>query len=162
MRPRTGAALTLAVALLATSCGGGGEPDATEPDATGSGTASPTGTSSSTAASESPGGLPSSEGELPASYPEEEVPLADGAIGEVLVNDAVGSYLVKVYPDTDFPTAFDQATTRLLDAGFTQGKDVISAGPTSSTADFTSDDWFVVVTGGMPERIVLQYTVYPQ
>lgn len=155
MSPRTGAALILAVALLATGCSGADDTD----DAG----ARPTGTATKSAsASASPSDLPSPAGRLPDGYPAQEVPLVEGEIGEVLVNDAVGSYLIKVYPDTDFATAFEDATARLTAAGFRQGKDVISAGPTSSTADFTSDDWFVVVTGGMPERIVLQYTVYPQ
>jgi len=160
MRPRTGAALILATALLAAGCSGGGDSDAT--------TAQPTDIATTSAsASESPGGEtpsaePSTQGQLPDGFPAEEVPLAEGEIGEVLVNDAVGSYLVTIYPDSDFPTAFEEATTRLTGAGFTQGPDVISAGPTSSTADFTSKDWFVVVTGGLPERIMLQYTIQPQ
>ena len=43
---------------------------------------------------------------LPEDFPTEEVPLVDGEIGEVLENEALGSFLVKVYPDTDFATAF--------------------------------------------------------
>ena len=94
MRTRTGAALILTVALLAAGCSGS---DATGDDVA----ATPTATTPSSG-SESPSDLPSSDGQLPEGYPEDEVPLADGEIGEVLVNDAVGSYLIKVYPDTDF------------------------------------------------------------
>lgn len=157
MRPRTGAALILTAALLATGCSG-----AEDSDDTGDPGARPTETASLSAPESTGSDDPSPQGRLPDGYPVEEVPLAEGEIGEVLVNDAVGSYLVKVYPGTDFATAFEDATARLTAAGFKRGKDVISAGPTSSTADFTSDDWFVVVTGGMPDRTMLQYTIYPQ
>jgi hypothetical protein len=125
--------------------------------------ADPVDTTTSSAPSESgdPSDLPSSSGQLPDAFPVEEVPVIDGEIGEVLENEALNSYLVKVYPDTDFATAFEDASTRLTDAGFEQGPDVISAGPTSSTADFTSDDWFVVITGGLPGKTLVQYAVYP-
>ena len=89
------------------------------------------------------------------------MPLVDGEIGEVLENDALNSFLVKVYPDTDFASAFADATAQLQGAGFEMGKDVISAGPSSSTADFTSDEWFVVITGGLPDEVMVQYSIYP-
>ena len=153
MRSRTLAGLALAAALLTAGCSGG-SPNGSPDDGAAQPTPSSTASSGDTAE-------PSTGVGLPANFPTEQVPLADGEIGEVLVNDGAGSYLVKVYPDGDFPTAFAEAGARLVDAGFKQGKDLISAGPTSSTADFTSDDWFVVVTGGMPDRIMLQYTIYP-
>ena len=89
------------------------------------------------------------------------MPLVDGEIGEVLENEALGSFLVKVYPDTDFASAFADATAQLQGAGFEMGKDVISAGPSSSTAEFTSDDWSVIVTGGLPDKVLVQYSIYP-
>lgn len=147
MTPRTGAALLVTAALLLTGCSGG---DDDEPSSR-----------PSPSPSAEPSADPSSEGELPAGFPAEEVPLVDGEVGEVLENAARGSYLVKIYPDTDFPTAFADASAKLVGAGFEQGPDVISAGPTSSTADFTSPDWFVVITGGLPDRTMVQYTIYP-
>ncbi len=164
MRPRTGAAAIAVLAVLASGCGGDdpGEPTTQE---SGQPTTTPTESpTSESPTSESPGGLPSSAGQLPESFPTEEVPLVEGEIGEVLENEGIGSYLVKVYTATDFATAFEDASTRLTGAGFEQGPEVLSAGPTSSTADFTSDNWFVVVTGGMPdpERTMVQYTIYPE
>jgi len=144
MRSRYGVALVLAPLLLgAAGCSGDQDPGS-QP--------SPTESTSSSA----PAGAT-----LPASFPVDEVPLVDGEIGEVLENESLNSYLVKVYPDTDFATAFADATAQLQGAGFTMGKDVISAGPSSSTADFTSDEWFVIITGGLPDKVMLQYTVYP-
>jgi hypothetical protein len=155
MRSRTAAALLLSATVLLGGCSGGDEPGSS--GSSGSSEAS----DSVTSETPEPTDGPSSEGELPASFPEDEVPLVEGEIGDVLENDARGSYLIKVYPDTDFPTAFEEATEKLLGAGFEQGPDVISAGPSSSTADFTSDKWFVVVTGGLPDRTMVQYTIYP-
>lgn len=144
MTARTGAALLVTAALLLTGCSGGDDEPASRP----SDAASATATDQDAAG-------------LPAGFPSDEVPLVDGEIGEVLENAARGSYLVKIYPDTDFAAAFADASARLVGAGFEQGPDVISAGPTSSTADFTSPDWFVVITGGMPDRTMVQYTIYP-
>ena len=148
MNTRT-AALLLSATVLLGGCSGGDEPESSEAS------------DSVTSETPEPTDAASSGGELPASFPEDEVPLVEGEIGDVLENDARGSYLVKVYPDTDFPTAFEEATEKLLGAGFEQGPDVISAGPSSSTADFTSEKWFVVVTGGLPDRTMVQYTIYP-
>lgn len=150
--------LMLGSVLLA-GCGGDDEPAADPVSTT---TAAPTEepTEEPTDATD-PTDEPSSEGELPPTFPVDEVPLVEGEIGEVLYNEGLDSYLIKIYPDTDFGTAFDDASSQLIEAGFTQGKDVISAGPTSTTADFTSDDWFVVITGGVPEKTLVQYTVYP-
>ena len=144
MTARTGAALLVTAALLLTGCSGGDD----EPSSR------PSDTASSTATDQDAEGLP-------AGFPSDEVPLVDGEVGEVLENPARGSYLVKIYPDTDFAAAFADASAQLVGAGFEQGPDVISAGPTSSTADFTSPDWFVVITGGMPDRTMVQYTIYP-
>ena len=143
MTSRYAAGLALAPLLLVfAGCSGGDEPEA-----------EPTPSASPTEALRGE--------ELPADFPTEEVPLVDGEIGEVLENDALNSFLVKVYPETDFAAAFADATARLQGAGFAMGKDVISAGPSSSTADFTSDEWFVVVTGGLPDDVMVQYAVYP-
>ncbi len=151
--------LVLGSVLLA-GCGGDDEP-AAGPVSTTTAAAPTESPTDSAEPSDEATGEPIAEGELPATFPVDEVPLVDGEIGEVLFNEGLNSYLVKVYPDTDFGTAFDDASTRLIDAGFKQGKDVISAGPTSSTADFTSDGWFVVITGGLPGKTLMQYTVYP-
>ncbi len=163
MRPRTGAAMIAVLAVLASGCSGDDPGPTSQPTA--QPTAQPTGsTTSGNPGTESPGGLPSSSGQLPEGFPTDEVPLVEGEIGEVLENEGLGSYLIKVYPDTDFASAFEDATARLTGAGYEQGPEVLSAGPTSSTADFTSDDWFVVVTGGLPdpERTLVQYTIYPE
>ncbi|MGI8645010.1 MAG: hypothetical protein ACR2JD_01615 [Nocardioides sp.] len=148
MTPRIVAPVIAALAVFAAGCSGEDDP-----------TVQPTETA--TTSSESPTDVPSSAGELPEGFPTEEVPLVEGEIGEVLENPARGSYLVKIYPDTDFGVAFEDASAQLVGAGFEQGPDVISAGPTSSTADFTSDDWFVIVTGGLPGRTLVQYTIQP-
>jgi len=148
MRPRIAVPVIAALAVLTGGCSGGD--DATVP---------PTETAST--ASQSPTEDTGAVGTLPDGFPTDEVPLVDGEIGEVLENPARGSYLVKVYPETDFGAAFEVATSQLTGAGFEQGPDVISAGPTSSTADFTSDDWFVIVTGGLPGRTLVQYTIQP-
>lgn len=142
------AALLLSATVLLGGCSGDDEPESEASD-------------SVTSESSQPTDDPSSEGELPASFPKDEVPLVDGEIGQVLENESLNSYLVKVYPDTDFRSAFEEAREKLIGAGFEQGPDVISAGPTSSTADFTSDEWFVVITGGLPDRTLVQYTIYP-
>ena len=143
MRSRYAVALLLAPLLLAAvGCSGDDDPEV-QP--------TPEETTSSAPAGEA----------LPEDFPTEEVPLVDGEIGEVLENEGLGSFLVKVYPDTDFATAFSDAAAQLQGAGFTMGKDVISAGPSSSTAEFTSDDWSVVVTGGLPDKVLVQYSIYP-
>ena len=143
MRSRYGVALVLAPLLLAVAgCSGDQDPG------------------SQPTPNESTSSAPAGEA-LPDDFPTAEVPLVDGEIGEVLENEGLGSFLVKVYPDTDFATAFSDATARLQGAGFEMGKDVISAGPSSSTADFTSDDWFVIVTGGLPDDVMVQYSIYP-
>jgi hypothetical protein len=97
---------------------------------------------------------------LPDDFPADEVPLVGGEVTKVLENPGLGSYLVEVRPDVDFQAAFADATAQLQGAGFEMGKDLITAGPDSSTADFTSADWRVVVTGGVPAPL-LQYTIYP-
>ena len=148
MTPRTGAALLVTAALLLTGCSGGDD-DAVEP------TQRP-------ASSAEPSADPSSEGELPAGFPADEVPLVDGEVGEVLENAAPG-----LLPGQDLPRHRLRGRVRATRRrswsvpGFEQGPDVISAGPTSSTADFTSPDWFVVITGGLPDRTMVQYTIYP-
>ena len=143
MRSRYGVAVLLAPLLLVfAACSGDQDPGLQPAD-------------ESTSAQPAPGEA------LPDDFPADEVPLVDGEIGEVLENEGLGSFLVKVYPDTDFATAFSDATAQLQGAGFTMGKDVISAGPSSSTADFTSDDWFVVITGGLPDDVLVQYSIYP-
>jgi hypothetical protein len=148
MSLRPVAALLLSATVLLGGCSGDDEPESEASDSVASESSQPT---------DDPG----SEGELPASFPKDEVPLVEGEIGEVLENESLNSYLVKVYPDTDFRSAFEEAREKLIGAGFEQGPDVISAGPTSSTADFTSDEWFVVITGGLPDRTLVQYTIYP-
>ena len=145
MRHRCAAALLAPALLLAVGCSGDD----------GSGTTPSPGRTASASASGSAAAV-----ELPADFPREDVPLVEGRIGEVLVNDSLGSYLVKVYVD-DFAESFAEARRQLEAAGFRRGKDVISAGPSSSTADFSSAAWFVIVTGGLPDRPMLQYTVYP-
>jgi len=165
MRPRIGAVVLVTLGLLMAGCSPDdtdGPDDTATPMDTASASASATGPSSgSSSESGSPTDLPSASGELPAKFPVDAVPLVEGEIGEVLENPGLNSYLVKIYPDTDFATAFEAASTALTGAGFEQGPDVISAGPTSSTADFTSEDWSVVITGGVPGRTLVQYTIYP-
>ena len=97
---------------------------------------------------------------LPQDFPEDEVPLVPGEVTKVLENPDLGSYLIEIRPESNFQAAFADASAQLTGAGFEIGKDIISAGPDSSTADFTSDDWRVVVTGSVPAPL-LQYTVYP-
>ena len=79
----------------------------------------------------------------------------------MLENAARGSYLVKVYPDTDFAAAFADASAQLVGAASSRARTSSVPDPSSSTADFTSPDWFVVITGGMPDRTMVQYTIYP-
>ncbi|GAA2126565.1 hypothetical protein [Nocardioides bigeumensis] len=141
MTSRYAAALAASLLLALAGCSGDDEP-----------TADPTPSDSSTEALRGE--------ELPAGFPTEEVPLVGGEVTKVLENEGLGSYLIEVKPDTSFQVAFSDATAQLTGAGFEMGKDVISAGPDSSTADFTSDDWFVVVTGSVPAPL-MQYTVYP-
>ena len=140
MTARTGAALLVTAALLLTGCSGGDDEPSSRPSDTASATASRPGRGGA------PGGLPERRG--PAGRR-----LRSGRCSRT---PRAGSYLVKIYPDTDFAAAFADASAQLVGAGFEQGPDVISAGPTSSTADFTSPDWFVVITGGMPDRTMVQ------
>jgi hypothetical protein len=164
-RPSVLSALLLAGGLLLTGCGGdegattesdGSSPSTTQ-DAGGSGGDEPT----SDQSGDDGNGTEFEMGSLPDDFPEDDVPLADGEIVTAVSTPGVnGGFAATLKVDGPFEDAFDEALSKLEDAGFTvESRDTIGGYQASR---LTSDDYLVVVTGGETDgQAALIYTIQP-